>query len=141
MPHNTVAVESIPEVATFQEAKRMLSTFKETNRNIFEEYELLVQQYNSKLEAADKVVRARKVTCGDWELYQQQTTYDVDALYDALGREQFLAVGGSLKTTTTRSLDKTKFNAAITRGDVPQKVVEVITSVSPKYHAPKPLAT
>jgi hypothetical protein len=79
------------------------------------------------------------VSCGSWELYQKQTTYDADALYDALGMEKFMAVGGTLNTVTKRDIDKTKFKAAIARNDVPPEVVESISKISPRYHAPKKL--
>lgn len=136
-----VPIDDIPEVATFEESRASLEAFKYSHKRIFDEYDQLVQDFNTKLEAADKVVRAREVSCGSWELYQQQTQIDVDALYDALGREKFLAVGGKLQTVTNRGLDKTKFNSAITRGDIPEKVVQDVVKQSPRYHAPKQIMT
>ena len=59
-------------------------------KDVFEQYEVLVEDHNSKLEQAEKVVRAQEVTCGPFELYQWQTKYKAEALYDAVGREQFL---------------------------------------------------
>jgi hypothetical protein len=135
--HNNTPIEEIPEVAEFENAKIMLERFREVHAPIFEQYTEIVDIYNSRLEAADKAVRSREVSCGSWELYQKQTTYDADALYDALGMEHFMEVGGTLNTVTKRDIDKTKFRAAIARNAVPPEVVEAISSISPRYHAPK----
>jgi hypothetical protein len=135
--YNSIDPSQIPEVMAFEEAQQMLDVFKDKHSHIFQEYDELIQARNIKLEAADKVVRAKKVSCGDWELYQRQKTFDADALYEALGRDQFLAVGGVLQTVTNRSIDKAKLEASIARGDIPKKVLDVVVSESPRYHAPK----
>jgi hypothetical protein len=137
--HNDVHFNEIPEVAEFEQAREAVEAFRRAYPQVFEQYGELVDIYNSRLEAADKVVRSREVSCGSWELYQKQTTYDADALYDALGMEKFMAVGGTLNTVTKRDIDKTKFKAAIARNDVPPEVVESISKISPRYHAPKKL--
>ncbi|KPJ84926.1 MAG: hypothetical protein AMS18_16455 [Gemmatimonas sp. SG8_17] len=138
---NPVDPNEIPEVATYMEIRASLEGFKESNREVFEAFDTLVQAHNTALEAADKVVRAREISCGPWEYYQQQQKIDVDGLYDALGREKFLSIGGQLKTITTRDVDKTKLNSAITRGDIPEKVVDTVITLAPRYHAPKPIKT
>lgn len=135
--YNEVDVNDVREVAEFEQAKIMLERFREAHAPIFEQYSEIVDIYNSRLEAADKAVRAAEISCGSWELYQKQVTYDPDALYDALGMDKFLAVGGTLNTVTKRDIDKTKFKAAIARNEVPSGVVETVSKISPRYHAPK----
>jgi hypothetical protein len=138
---NEVPRESVPEVAAFEEAAAQLAQFRAANQQVFDEYEERARDLNQKMQAADKVVRSKQVSCGSWEWYQTQVSYDADALYEALGREKFMQVGGKLQTTTKRSVDKTKVEAAIARKDIPQKVVEHIKKESPRYHAPKPIET
>jgi hypothetical protein len=137
MPKNAVSPETIPEVMTYLEAKQMLDTFTDRHREIFDMYSEIAEELNRKRQAADKIVRDRKVSCGPWDLFQEQTTFNAEALYEALGRDGFLAVGGKLQTKTVYSLDKNKVKAAITRGDVPENVAEAVVKITPKYKAPK----
>jgi hypothetical protein len=137
MGKREVEPESIPEVMAYRESRDMLDAFMQSNIEVFEAYKQLVADVNQKREAADKVVRAKNVSCGDWDIYQEQTKYDPQLLYEALGREQFMRVGGSCETQTVYGLDKAKFEAAYARGEVPDEVREVVRTVSPRYKAPK----
>jgi hypothetical protein len=129
-------VEDVPEVATFEEAKQRLVDFKEKHAKVFHDFEMIVAKYNASLEQAEKVVRAKEVSCGPFELYQHQTKYDPVKLYEELGREDFLAMGGEIGKTTTYSIDKTNFETRVARGDIPQEVAEAVTAHSPRYHIP-----
>jgi hypothetical protein len=135
--YNDTDPSELPEVQAYIEAVDMLNAFRDQHPKIFEAYGALVDDMNQKLQAADKAVRAKGVSCGPWEHYQNQEKFDPQALYEALGRDDFLKVGGVLQTVTTYGLDKNKLKAAAVNGDVPEEVMEQVRTITPKYHAPK----
>jgi hypothetical protein len=136
MRHNIKSVEEIPAVAEYNEAKEMLQAFCEANENTFKYYDTLVENLNQKLEAADKIVKSEGVSCGDWELYQYATKYNAIALYEALGREQFLKVGGKLEKITNYAVDKVKIQSAIASKAISKEIADQVVSKNPMYHSP-----
>lgn len=128
---------AIPEVAAFLEAKERLDRLREAYPEVFEQLSELKDEYNSRLEAADKAVRARKISCGPFVKYQEQTKYDAEKLYDALGREKFLEVGGKTSTVTTYEVDRARLEAHIASGTIDKEVVEDVREVSPRYKKPE----
>lgn len=141
MARNSVNVEEIPEVQEYVEAKNMLDAFIQHNMSFYDRYRELAENVNRAREGADKIVKARVVSCGPWEIYQEQTTYDAAALYEALGREEFLRVGGKVQMQAVYDVDKSKVEAAIARGDIEPEVVPSVKKVSPRYKAPKDIST
>lgn len=137
MPHNSVDPNTIPEVAAYRETKDMIDMFRQRHSHIFEAYDNLLEDLAQKREAADKIVRAKQVSCDDWDLYQFQTKIHPDKLYNALGMDGFLRVGGSTSVQTIYDVDKAKLEAAIARGEVPAEVANEVIVKSPRYHAPK----
>lgn len=140
MSYNKKEISEIPEVAAFEESKQMLEAFKTRYIQIFESYEHLVADANQKLEAADKVVRAKEISCGDWDLYQYQTKVDAEALFNALGMDKFLQVGGKTTTKTVYDADKARIEASAARGDISKNIATDVLKQSPRYHAPKSVA-
>lgn len=139
MPKNAVDPNSIPEVVAYLESKEMLETFKANHTQVFATYDQLAEDLSQKMEAADKVVRGHRVSCADWDLYQTQTKVDAEALFNALGMDMFLQVGGKTSTTTTYSADKAKVEAAAARNAIPKSVLDSVITHSPRYHAPTSL--
>lgn len=137
MRHKDVPVESVPEVRAFVEAQEMLEAFVENNQGVFQAYFQLLDTVKQKQEAADKTVRAKGVSCGPWELYQYQTKVNAEAMFNALGMEAFLRLGGSTTTKTIYEADKAKVEAAIARGDISPDLGETFIERSPRYHSPK----
>lgn len=133
----TVPENDIPEVKHFLEVQRQVEDLKEAYPEVFERLGQLQQDYNQALEAAEKKVRGLQVSCGPFNLYQWQTSIDVDKLYEELGRDEFLKVGGKVQTVTTYDLDKAKFEAHVTSGGVPKEVVDVVKKTSPRYKKPE----
>ncbi len=126
----------IPEVAEFINADEKLKEFKEQYTDIFETYSQLATDRNDKLEAADKIVRAMKVSCGPFDLYQTQTKLNAQNFFDAVGREEFLKLGGSISTTTNYEVDKKQFEAFVAQKKIPPSVVESVVETSPRYKVP-----
>lgn len=136
----TVPADQIPEVQHFLEVKDRVERLKEAYPEVFEQLQVLTQDYNQALEAAEKAVRARKVSCGPFNLYQWQTKYDADKLHEELGKEEFLRVGGKIQTITQYEVDKAKLEAHITSGSIPKEVVEEVREVSPRYKKPEKIS-
>lgn len=132
-----VAETDIPEVMHFLAVKKQIDDLKEGYPEVFERLRQLQQDYNQALEAAEKAVRGRQVSCGPFNLYQWQTSLDAEKLYEELGRDEFLKVGGKIQTVTTYDLDKNKFEAHVTAGTIPKEVVDVVKKVSPRYKKPE----
>ena len=137
MSTKTVPTTKIREVSAFVEAQEALKEFKNKHSGIFTEFEELVNEYNQKLESAEKMVRQQGVSCGPFECYQWQTKYDAKILYDALGRERFLQVGGILSTQTVYDVDKLRVSASINSGQIPEEIVGSFKTDSPRYHKPE----
>jgi hypothetical protein len=134
-PH-VASVSEVPEVSAFVETLAQLEAFKTQNSMVFDQYEQIVGEYNQKLEAAEKMVRQLGVSCGPFDLYQFNTSYDPKALYDTVGHDRFLQVGGSVHTEKVYKVDKAKVEVAIQQGRVPPEAIEAFKTVSPRYHKP-----
>lgn len=132
-----LAPSQVPEVLDFMEAQDRLDEFKKKHADILVELDAIAEDYNQKLEAADKAVRARAATCGPFENYQTVTSYDAKALFELLGKEKFIQVGGKLGTETTYNVDKARIEASISKNLIPADVIERFKKESPRYHKPE----
>jgi len=132
--------EEVPhEVKEFLEAQDRIIRYREAHPDVFETYEELASTYNDKLEAADKVVRGGALSVGPFEKYQVQNSYDADKLFEEVGMEKFLAMGGTIKTKAVYEVDPNRLKAAIAQGTVPADVVKKVHKETPKYHKPQKL--
>jgi hypothetical protein len=131
-------VDDFHEVIDFLEAQKDLEEFKADFAPQLEILAKLVERYNATREQAEKVVRAAEVRCGPFDAYQVTVKYNAEELYKALGRDGFLAVGGSIGSTATYGLDKGRFEAALTAPGctIPEAVVKVVRKESVVYHVP-----
>jgi hypothetical protein len=130
----------IPEVVDFINADSKVKEFREQYSDLFETYQQLIEDRNSKLENAEKVVRAHKVTCGPFVLYQYQTKFNAQAFFDAVGKEDFLKFGGEMKTVPQYSIDKKQFEAFAAQRKIPQSVIDQVVEVSPRFKCPEKIS-
>lgn len=137
MPNKPVPIESIPEVVAYEEAKEMVDIFREQHKKVFASYDMLIDSLSQKRDAADKAVRSRQVSCGDWDWYQTQTKINVDLLLNTLGVERFLEIGGTSTTETIYKIDEDTIKAAATRKFITETLSKEAIVKIPKYHAPK----
>lgn len=133
---NDVPVGEIPEVVAYMEVRERLQAFRAANKDFFEYLDALGEEHNSKLEVAEKAVRARRVSCGNFHLYQMGKKFDAELLYQSLGQVKFLEVGGIVSTRTVYELDKTRFHSALAANQIPAELKEVAVKDDPKYHIP-----
>jgi hypothetical protein len=129
--------EKPAEVLRFEASKERLESYKAQHPKIFAELERIQEEYNTALEAADKAVREKNISAGDWQIYQVQTKIDADKLYEELGEADFLRVGGVVETKTVYSIDRAKFATLEKSGGIPQEVLDAAVKKSPRYHAPE----
>ena len=131
------AESEIPEVMAFVTAQSDLQEFKQEHAAIFLKLEQLVDQYNTRLEAANQVCRSEGVSCGPFQLYQFTTKYNAEALFNSVGRDKFLELGGQVKTETAYSIDKAKFEAMVAQNKVNPDVVATVRTETPNFHKPE----
>jgi hypothetical protein len=134
--------EDIPEVLAFMDAQSALQEFKEYHKDLFRELEGLVDCYNSTLEQADKVVRQHGAKCGPFDGYQVSVKYDAAALFNAVGRDTFLKLGGIIHDKVAFDLDKGQFEAAMAspNNKISDEVLALVRKESVNYHVPPKLA-
>lgn len=138
MSYNQVPITNVPEVAAFEQAKQQLQSFKAANSQFFDVLDRLVEEYNTRLEAAEKAVRAQQASCGDFDFYQKATKIDGKALHDAVGREVFISIGGTIKMEAAYKVDGKRLQLALAQQRVTKELVEEVTKEEPRYHTPKP---
>lgn len=134
-----VPVSSMSEVQEFEDAKLELTEFCVKHSEIFSEYRDLVEQYNTALEAAEKAVRAKGVSCGPFDNYSSSVSYDASRMYEMLGEENFLKFGGQIVQRTAYEVDKEKVSRHILAGDIPEECFEEFQEVRRSYRSPKKL--
>ena len=134
-----VEEETIPEVVAYLESVKRIENLKSQYPGVFEELEELARNSNTLLEAAEKVVRAKKVNCGPFNLYQYSTTFNAQAFYDAVGRDDFLKMGGSIQNIPQYDIDKKQFEAFVAQGQISEDTVKAVVDHNPSYKKPAKL--
>jgi hypothetical protein len=128
--------KDIPEVAAFMEAEEQIQGLKKMYPGVFDELKELSEKRNTLLEAADKAVRSRNVSCGPFNQFQTATFYHAEKFLDAVGREEFLKMGGIIDNVPQYSLDKGKFDALVAQNKIPQNVAAAVKEIQPRYKKP-----
>ncbi len=136
--HNDRPVESVPEVAEYERALAYYRQVREQNKAFFEQFDALVEDLNTKRQAAEKAVRSKSISCGGFHLYQIATKVDADAIYDSIGRDKFLQIGGEEITVIERKISKDAVKAAIAQKIVSEDEVKKGITTEARYHSPKP---
>ena len=135
----TLGPEEVPEVIEFLDAQEALQAFKEEHAAVFAEFGALAERYNAALENADKACRGREISCGPMQLYQFSTKYDAEALYNAVGRDKFLEMGGRISTKTAYDVDKGRLEVVIAQNKLPKDTVDQVRKETPNFHKPEKL--
>lgn len=132
-------VNEVFEVEVYLDTKKRIEDFKRRHAPIFEELALLIEEHNAALQQAEQHVRGREIKCGPFDLYQYQTRINAEKLHDAIGRNEFLKLGGVIGTQATYDIDKKALEAKIAQGLVPPSAVSAAVKVTPMYHVPEKL--
>lgn len=131
-----VPPKSIPEVAAFLKVQRELAKLREHFPTAYAKLLALADVYNPTLEAADKAVRTRAVTCGPFEVKDFARKLDVEQLVDLLGRGEFVRHGGVIATAETFALDLARFEGLVARGVVTEEIERRVLKHIPRYSKP-----
>lgn len=137
MAAKTVPVQAVPEVAAYMEAEERLQQWLQVNEANLQPLRDLMEDVRYKRQAADKVVRSQGILCGPWTQHSLKVTIDTITLVDAIGPEQFLAIGGEKATQVTYTIDKKKLEMAIANGTIDKELAEKVRKESIAYSAPK----
>lgn len=143
MPSNAVDPSDITEVSDFIESDAMLRSFVEQHANIFNQFWELAADYNQKLQAAEKAVRSRGVSCGPFVRFSQMVKDDWQAFYTYCNgdKDEFMKGGvGKIKRITKYEGDSKALTIRIETGEIPEEDVGIFRSVSPRYKKPDPIS-
>lgn len=99
----------------------------------------LIEEYNAALEEVDGAVRARGISVGDFKIVREFDEYNADKLYELVGKDRFLELGGTETLSRKLSIDKTKLRSFIAAGKIPQLIIDQIQTRQRQYSTPKPL--
>lgn len=134
--HNPKAPEDIPEVAAFEDVKQRMSAVREANAQFFKELDELAEEYNDKLAAAIRATKSQEVSSGDFVLYQFGTKYDAETLYQSLGHQGFLNVGGKVSQIAQYTIDKSRFESAHKSGQITDEIYERVVTKQARFRKP-----
>jgi hypothetical protein len=138
-------VEGVPEVdptevievAEYIEAEQTLQEYlddvRKNHPGVLETLYELAERRNAALENADKVVRAREVRCGPFQVHLVKPIYNPEALYDAVGKERFLELGGSITEKPVYEVDGKRLDAAIAMGKLSPDVAAAVRGRQVQY--------
>lgn len=129
----TVDPTQIPEVMSFMSAEKELQEFIQSNPAFYRRLSELVEERNTKLEAADKTVRAHRVSCGPFTFLNTKRVVDPEMLFNELGEDSFRTVGGYTEQRTHYAVDKDRFFAYVDTNQIPKPVVDVAVKEQPAF--------
>lgn len=131
-------LEAIKAIKSYETTERKISLFESENGEVFKTYDAMLDELERKRQVADAKIRATDATFGPWERFSEQKNYDTTALYDLIGKERFLALGGTVTEMPVIELERDKLELAIAEKEISKSVVSAILKITPKYRAPKP---
>ena len=131
-----VPVDEIPEVAEYLAAEQRLEAWIQANSQYLQPLRDLMDEVNTKRQAADKIVRSKGVLCGPWTQHSVKRVIDIDTLIDRIGMEAFLKVG-TRDTKVVYTVDRKKFDVALATGVIPKDVADDVVKDQTAYSAPK----
>ena len=124
---NEVDPSTIPEVAALRAFDAQHKGELDRLRDLEEERDILMQ-------AAEKAVRAKKVSCGPFTLVSEAIRIDWKALYDALGSRAFKRkLGGRVEREPKYTGDRDKLMVAIESGAVSAELGKRVQTSVPRY--------
>lgn len=135
-----MSVSKVPLVAELLEIEEEIKELKAKHPDLFAHLQELIDDYNDKLAAAEKEVRALGVSCGPFIASKTIVRYDAEKMFDELGQYLFLEAGGVIEKRAVYSIDKNKLEAAIASGVVPEESVSQFKTESHSYRTPKKMS-
>lgn len=123
----------IPELDAYTKAEEQLKRHLASNPEFAAKLRELVIERNRCLEVANVEVRKHQINVGPFKILRRVTTMDADKLYEEAGADLFEQLGGYIETVQVRKIDRTKFEALMSRGDIPKEIVDATVKVTVHY--------
>lgn len=133
-------VSEIESVQKLADLKMEIDSLKAEFPDVFMKYADLVDRYNTVLEEAEKEVRSKAVSCGDFDNYSTSVKFDPAKMFDELGEDMFIAAGGTMSNKIVYEVDAKKVEAAIAAGTIPEECVDNFREVRRNYRKPAKLS-
>ena len=133
-------IAEVPAVQQLADLKVEIDSLKAEFPEVFMKYADLVDRYNTVLEEAEKEVRTKGVSCGDFDNYSTSVKYDPVKMFEELGEDMFLKSGGTMSDKTVYEVDPKKVEAAIANGTIPEECVDNFRDVRRNYRKPTKLS-
>lgn len=136
-------VEQIPEVQAYVDEQTALYRFMDQHKDVFLQFALLGEKHNNALERADKKMRElcaaneTGVSCGPFVFKHFATKYNVEKLYNIVGRERFLEFGGTVPHVPTPQLDKKQIEILIAQNAITKDLRDLFVNNVPNYEKPQ----
>ena len=135
-PKVTLPVEDVPEVGQLVDIDEKIKELIDSNPEFYQKLRELVEERNTYLQMAEKVVRAQGISCGPFNKISETLDIDAEKLFDELGPDGFSQVGGYTEQVTEYKIDRTRFTALLHAGHVPDEVKESCTKTKSSYKKP-----
>lgn len=128
-----VAPSSVREVSAFVRAEKDLAAWKEEYSEAAAKLAAIADVYNATLDAAEAVVRERRIETGPFVLASHLRKDNAEVLYEAVGRQRFASLGGELEPIEKLTIDRTRFDAAVAGERLGAELLARIVTWSPRY--------
>lgn len=129
---------AVKAVKSYESLEKKIRAFESEHADVFSEYYRLTTELEAKRKVADAAIRATDASFGPWERFSEKKSYDVPRLFDLIGEEKFLELGGTVDKAVVYNFDREALELNIAARKIPKSVVAEITTVTPNYRAPKP---
>lgn len=122
------------EVIAFLEAEEDYQDYKEAFRDVIEGLRVVAKRRNETLEAADKVVRARKLSTGPFRMRGRPVLkVDADVAAKTLGEEVFRNIGGVYKQVTVLELSREDALRAVATNLITESALRLFAAETVSY--------
>lgn len=135
-PHEEQLTEEVDE---FLQARERYFRWQKQYPQAYSELLELQSDYNATRDAAEKILRAHGKSEGPFQIKSSRLSYDAEKLYDEVGKEVFLALGGEISTNVSFKIDSTTLQSKIAAKKVDPAVIESISKPVHVFDAPKKL--
>lgn len=137
-PVTTIPVDQCKEVQDLEDSEQAIRTLINGNQGFYEQLCRLTAERNQRLEAASKVIRPTGQNCGPFIKLSETEKINAEKLFEEVGASDFQALGGYTETVVQYKVDRVRFLAHASKGDLPQDVVEAVLTISPSYKKIEP---
>jgi hypothetical protein len=140
MTEKAVSVDpsGVEEVMMLLSVERELRELIASNPEFYEKFSKLAIQRNELLISAEQRVRNMGVTCGPFVKLSESTKINAEKLFEELGEEQFLNLGGYTEKVIDYKVDRTRVLAYHESGMIPAEVSKACIRLELRYKKPDP---